>query len=456
MYVVYILRCADDSYNTGITNDIDKRIWQHETGYFTNCFTYKRRPVRLVWQKWIEDSTEALNLEKQIKGWSRKKKAALIENDINQLKMLSNRKKEDSANTLRQAQGNVDYLIIGQGISGTWLSYYLEKENKSFLVIDNNDPKAPSRLAAGIVNPVTGRRHVETWMIDELLPNTWNVYTQLGKELGLIGISQKNVIDFFPNPQMRLSFQQRVDEKAPYVSMHETNSEFRTYLNYEFGYGEIVPVFTAHLETIIPAWRKYLKRKNLLIEDEFDLSVLDVTDDRVRYNSITAGKIIFCDGITCGNNPYFKNLPFAANKGEALLLDIPELPADRIYKKGMMLVPLVTPGHWWLGSAYQWDFENSEPSPEFREKAEQLLRQWLKIPYTITGHIASIRPATLERRPFVGLHPLHPSVGILNGMGTKGCSLSPFFAKQLVEHLLYNKPLEAEADVKRFTKVLSR
>lgn len=350
----------------------------------------------------------------------------------------------------------VDILIIGQGISGTWLSYYLEKENKSFLVIDNNNPKAPSRLAAGIINPVTGRRHVETWMIDELLPITWNVYTQLGKELGIKGISQKNVVDFFPSPQMRLSFQHRVDENAPYVSMDESNTEFSNHFNYEFGYGEIVPVYTAHLETIIPAWRTYLKSKNFLLEENFDLSLLNVSAERIEYNGITTEKIIFCDGIACSNNPYFKNLPFAGNKGEALLLDIPQLPADHIYKKGMMLVPLATPGHWWMGSAYQWDFDDIEPTAAFREKAEQILKQWLKLPYTITGHIASNRPATLERRPFVGLHPQHPSVGILNGMGTKGCSLSPFFAKQLVEHLVYNKPIIPEADVKRFTKVLGR
>lgn len=349
-----------------------------------------------------------------------------------------------------------EFLIIGQGISGTWLSYYLEKENKSFLVIDNNNPKAPSRLAAGIINPVTGRRHVETWMIDELVPNTWNTYTQLGKELGIKGISQKNVVDFFPSPQMRLSFQHRVDEKGPYVSMDESNTGFSNHFNYEFGYGEIVPVYTAHLETIIPAWRTYLKSKKFLLEETFDLSLLNVSAEKIEYNGITAEKIIFCDGIACSNNPYFKNLPFAGNKGEALLLDIPQLSADHIYKKGMMLVPLATPGQWWMGSAYQWDFADIEPTAAFREKAEQILKQWLKLPYTITGHIASNRPATLERRPFVGLHPQHPSVGILNGMGTKGCSLSPFFAKQLVEHLVYNSPLIPEADVKRFSKVLSR
>jgi glycine/D-amino acid oxidase-like deaminating enzyme len=71
-------------------------------------------------------------------------------------------------------------------------------------------------------------------------------------------------------------------------------------------------------------------------------------------------------------------------------------------------------------------------------------------------HKASIRPATLERRPFVGLHPHQENAGILNGMGTKGCSLAPFFASQLVDHLLRKKGIMPEADIKRFSKILSR
>jgi glycine/D-amino acid oxidase-like deaminating enzyme len=61
-----------------------------------------------------------------------------------------------------------EFLIVGQGISGTWLSYYLQKANRSFIVIDNEQPNSASRVAAGIINPVTGRRIVKTWMIDEL------------------------------------------------------------------------------------------------------------------------------------------------------------------------------------------------------------------------------------------------------------------------------------------------
>jgi glycine/D-amino acid oxidase-like deaminating enzyme len=109
----------------------------------------------------------------------------------------------------------------------------------------------------------------------------------------------------------------------------------------------------------------------------------------------------------------------------------------------------------WIGSSYEWTYENVHPTVLFRNKVEQQLKYWLKLPFTIINQIASERPATIERRPFVGFHPYHPSVGILNGMGTKGCSLAPFFAKQLTEHLLEEKPLYKEVDVYRFKKILS-
>jgi glycine/D-amino acid oxidase-like deaminating enzyme len=349
----------------------------------------------------------------------------------------------------------VDYLIIGQGISGTWLSYYLEKEGKSFLVIDNNSKSSPSRIAAGIINPVTGRRHVEVWMANEILPFTLAAYQQIGKELNINTISQKNIIDFFPSPQMRVSFMQRIEEKGEYVYSCNDENQFQNFFNYDFGCGEIKPVYTAHLETLLPAWRMQLNEKRQLLEEEFDITQLRVEKEKVHYKHITASAIIFCDGNNSASNPYFKQLPFAPNKGEVLIADIPDLPPTNIYKKGMMLAPLST-GMWWAGSDYKWEFDNPNPTAEFRQKTEQLLKSWLKVPFKIVSHLSGVRPATLERRPFIGLHPLHPNVGILNGMGTKGCSLAPFFARQLVQKMLNGSPILPEADINRFARVLAR
>ena len=78
-YFTYILLCADNSNYTGMTNDLERRIIQHNDGLKKDCYTYKRRPVELKWYLECTNPSDAIKIEKQIKGWSRKKKIALIQ-----------------------------------------------------------------------------------------------------------------------------------------------------------------------------------------------------------------------------------------------------------------------------------------------------------------------------------------------------------------------------------------
>ena len=351
---------------------------------------------------------------------------------------------------------NVDCIIIGQGVCGSFLSYYLEKEGKRFVVIDDNDPNSSSKIAAGVINPVTGRRLVTVWLADRVIHFAWKAYQEIGLELGVTSISHKNVIDFFPNPFMREGFLDKIATGDVYVHSFPEQNHFNEWFNYEFGCGEIRPVYMAHLEALLPAWRSHLIETNSLLEMRFDIRKLQVEKDRVHYEDIIAEKIIFCDGTNSFQNPYFQLLPFAPNKGEALVVEIPGLPDHHIYKKSMMLVPMLERDQFWVGASYVWDFPDADPSKEFRERTEAVLKEWVKLPFKVLEHRSGLRPATLERRPFVGFHPLHPSVGILNGMGTKGCSLGPYFAKQLCDHYVHGTEIAKDGDVGRFRKILSR
>jgi len=78
MYV-YIVECSDQSYYTGVTNDAERRLLEHNLGYNKNCYTYSRRPVKLVFCERFYSAGQAITFEKQVKGWSRKKKKALID-----------------------------------------------------------------------------------------------------------------------------------------------------------------------------------------------------------------------------------------------------------------------------------------------------------------------------------------------------------------------------------------
>ncbi|MFO1344380.1 MAG: GIY-YIG nuclease family protein [Burkholderiales bacterium] len=73
----YIVECSDGALYTGHTDELERRVAQHQQGYFINCYTYKRRPVNLIWSQEFESRIAALDAERTIKGWTRAKKMAL-------------------------------------------------------------------------------------------------------------------------------------------------------------------------------------------------------------------------------------------------------------------------------------------------------------------------------------------------------------------------------------------
>ena len=91
-YYVYILQCKDGSYYTGVTNNIERRLWEHESGYNAGCYTFDKRPVELKYCERSHDIRQAIAWEKQLKGWSRKKKEALFKEDWEEIKRLAKSK----------------------------------------------------------------------------------------------------------------------------------------------------------------------------------------------------------------------------------------------------------------------------------------------------------------------------------------------------------------------------
>ncbi len=350
---------------------------------------------------------------------------------------------------------NVDVLIVGQGLAGTWLGYWLQKAGITFKTIDHINPDSASRRAAGLINPVTGRRLVTTWMIDELMPFAKNAYHEIGNYLGDIFIDETSVIDFFPGVQMLQAFQKRFAEEPAYLLAGGDREKYSEWFNYDLGWGAISPCALIQVGKLLKGWRERLIRNNLLIDEIFDVSNLRENNDGIYYSDIHSSYIIFCDGRSCAQNPYFEKLPFALNKGEGMLVEIPGLPADKTFKKGMSLIPYGK-NIFWLGSSYEWEFSDEYPSGKFRESAAHWLNTTLRVPFKILEHFAAVRPATLERRPFVGFHPSYPQIGILNGMGTKGCTLAPYFARQLVEKLKGAGNINPLADINRFGRILTR
>lgn len=345
----------------------------------------------------------------------------------------------------------VDYILVGQGICGTLLSYQLMQRNISCVVLDEQLPNTASKVASGVINPITGRRFVKTWMIEELLPVAKQTYQALEQFLNISIFQETAVIDFHTTEQMQKAFVERSNNEKDFLKIDVNENEFNKIFDIEYGVGKIETCYLIDINSLLENWRNKLIQSNTLIEEIFNEDEIVFQKNIVVYKNIKAKKIIYCNGIKAAQSKWFKHLPFVANKGEALIVDIPTLPKKYLYKNGITIVPWKE-NLFWVGSSYEWNFNNEQPSIQFKERIETALKQWLKIPFEIKEHIASIRPTNTERRPFIGTLKHQPQIAIFNGMGTKGCSLAPFFCTELVNNLIENTPIHIEADVNRFYK----
>lgn len=351
-----------------------------------------------------------------------------------------------------QTTESVDYIIVGQGLAGTFLAHFLEKANQKVQLFDQTMPCAASRVAAGLINPITGRRYVKSWKIDELLPFAKKVYQELEALLGISIYAEKNLIRSLFNSREENDWFSRSGDPgyASYMADKAEIGKYATTTVPVFSYGEVEQSGRADLLSLVEAYRKLWLEKGNLIADSFDYTAIEFLEEGVRYQNFTAQKIIFCEGAKGVDNPFFGYLPFTNAKGEVLQVRIPDADFKKILKHRIFLIPLQD-DLYWVGSTYDWDFKDAEPTPEGRNFLEERLKDVLKVPFEIVQHQAAIRPTVKDRRPFLGIHREFPSLAIFNGMGTKGASLGPFWAHHMADFLVNNGILDQAVDISRFT-----
>ncbi len=356
----------------------------------------------------------------------------------------------------------VDFIIVGQGLAGSVLAYLLLKKGQNVVVIDNytvGGKKSSSQIAAGVINPITGMRFVKTWRIDEFLPSARSLYLEIENVLdiklwherlifrNLRNIEEENnwlLRNTFPD---YLSYCSKTD---PSVLAYQ-ESQFKPF----YALAAVKNGAQVNLPALVEHFRLYFEKKQILLIEHFDISKLFISTEQVVYKSIKATKIIFCEGVNAMKNPYFNHLPFNPDKGELLLVRIPHLNMNYIFKNKMAIVPLHdTEGGqkdlYWVGATNAWKFDNDLPENGNKELIISELSKTLNAPFKVIEHHAAIRPTVKDRRPFLGVHSQFAPLGIFNGFGTKGASLVPYWAEHFCEFLLNEKQLDKEVDIKRF------
>lgn len=354
------------------------------------------------------------------------------------------------------------FLIIGQGIAGTLLTHFLLKANQNVIVIDNDHEGASSKAAAGIINPITGRKYVKSWRVDELLPFAKQTYQELEQLLNIKCYHERNVLRTMSNAKELNDWTLKTLETdyKNYISDEINLGNYKNKTTPAFGYGEVLQGAQVDLPLIIKQFSELLKKENRLFNESFDFEHLTFNNNSIQYKNSNPDIIIFCEGAKMKTNPFFNYLPMQGDKGEALIVKIPGANFEKMLKQQIFIVPLDN-GHgefskpamsdlYWVGTTYERQFTDDLPSGKGLKYLTDHLQYLLKIPFEVVQHLAAVRPTVRDRRPFLGLHPQFPRLAIFNGLGTKGASLGPFWAQHFTDFLVNEIPLDEEVNIQRF------
>jgi flavin-dependent dehydrogenase len=307
--------------------------------------------------------------------------------------------------------------IIGMGLAGCCLAWQRHFRGEDFTWEDDGRPASASRVAAGLVNPVTGKNFSVGWRLAEFLPEAEAFYARVG---GLLGKTS-----WFPLPVWRLvgdkewaKVEGKLEEARPWIlAVDEAVPGWRAAVVLNGG-GRVAT------REFCEGTRRYFEGKRGPRQDDSATVLCE------GAAGLMAGRL---GGHRCA-------------KGEILTLRAPGWRADRILiGGGGWLVPLGD-GRFKAGSTYVWDRLDGEPTPEGRARVEEIARLLGGPEFEVTAHEAGVRPIVRTSQPLIG--PLADGRVVFNGLGSKGSLYAPGVARHLAAWLRSGGELDPELDVR--------
>jgi glycine oxidase len=337
-------------------------------------------------------------------------------------------------------------LIAGGGLAGTALAWALHERGAPFLIVDPNESETCSKIAAGLVTPITGKRVKPSWRVEELLPVALEQYRRIEKLLGGEFYHERPMLRLFREAREVAWWRGRageagldrwVDADAAPIDAAQFHAELGGFGQRHAGWLDTA----AYLK----ASRAFFEGSGTWRDGIVAEETIEPTAEQVRWNGEAFSHVVLCRGAEeRGGSRFFSWLKFDCARGVIASLKA-GLREDRIINRGCWILPRED-GSWRAGSTYEFDLGTPMQASvaDLRRKLEQLLR----VPFEISGARAGIRPIIKHRQLVLGRHPAHARVSVFNGLGSKGVLRAPFFARMLAAQLLDDKSPDPNVDVR--------
>jgi glycine oxidase len=343
---------------------------------------------------------------------------------------------------------HVDNLIVGAGLAGVWTAFHLMQQNKSFALVDVPSQNHSSRIAAGIYNPLLAKHQKRSYNADKLYPGLSEKYHEMEHYVHEKFCHKHPILYIIESLKEMNDWAALAEEEwfADYVMLY--NERISDHIVSDFGHIEIQESGWVDIPKMLDAFLHHVKSPNVYQELKFDASKLEIQEKGFTYQNINAEHIIFCQGVGMLDNPFTKDIPLKPAKGEILHIEANDAIEACIPQHGVFMLP-IDENIFRVGSNFSWDELTDTTTLEAKEEIVAKFTKWYKGPFEITKQVAGIRPSSLDRRPILGRLKFHPNAFILNGFGSKGVALAPYYSKMLTLFMYNEGLIDNEVDVNR-------
>ena len=324
--------------------------------------------------------------------------------------------------------------IVGGGLAGCMMAWALRAHGREVLLLDRGDEVTASRVAAGIINPVTGPKLTKSWRFEQLWTAALDFYNAIQEKTGRQMFRQMPLIRLLSSAREAGQWEKRL--RSPGYAQCLSADPLEPGRHLKEQYGVLTFERSGYLDI-----REFITLTRELLGDNWH--------HRELLEADSGGITLFCEGFSGVANPLFEWVPFKPAKGEVLTLHVAGLDQDRIVNCGGVWLLPVGDSQFRCGATYDWGCSDSTPTPEGRKLIEKRLGRFLQLPYEVIDHQAAVRPVVRKSRLLCGMHPAHDRVGFFNGLGSKGVLNAPFFARNFADYLCGRGAIDPEVDLCR-------
>ncbi|MCA8998665.1 MAG: FAD-binding oxidoreductase [Planctomycetaceae bacterium] len=349
----------------------------------------------------------------------------------------------------------VDLLIVGQGLAGAALAWTAHLRGLSVHLVDRGEEVTSSRVAAGLMMPITGKRLAKSWEWDSFWPVAVAFYHSIERMTGTSCLQIGPALRILQTEKDQQQAQLRRSQED-YQGLLESvdRSELPSRVISPRGAVRFPISGRLNVPAYLDATRQHFQSIDSFSQTEFegerDLVVTDAGATVARLG-IVAESAVLCRGFEGHTDSIAQKVCWNPAKGEIATVKIPGLALDQVVQFGHWLAPLGEE-FFKLGATFSWSAYDKRPTQEGWNELELRLRSLTSLPYELVTQTAAVRPTICDFRPAIGWDKRQPCLGLLNGLGTKGSLMAPRLAQILLDARRGLVPLPRGMDFQRWSR----